>query len=70
MLFSRLSLARDVMRAALSALNCRNAYTMVLHKHGERLYVGLQQVVKDHLCAAVCLALLFASCMQRDYWLS
>lgn len=27
----------------------RNAYTMVLHKHGERLYSGLKQVVTDHL---------------------
>ncbi|VDN58476.1 unnamed protein product [Dracunculus medinensis] len=27
----------------------RNAYTMVLHKHGERLYVGLKGVVEDHL---------------------
>lgn len=27
----------------------RSAYTMVLHKHGELLYQGLQKVVKDHL---------------------
>lgn len=27
----------------------RNAYTMVLNKHGERLYRGLRQVVQDHL---------------------
>ena len=27
----------------------RNAYTMVLHKHGERLYSGLRDVVKEHL---------------------
>ncbi|EDO27787.1 predicted protein, partial [Nematostella vectensis] len=27
----------------------RNAYTMVLHKHGERLYNGLKQVVTEHL---------------------
>lgn len=27
----------------------RNAYTMVLHKHGERLYTGLREVVTDHL---------------------
>lgn len=27
----------------------RNAYTMVLHKHGERLYDGLRDVVKEHL---------------------
>ncbi|CAH4002386.1 cullin-3 isoform X2 [Pieris brassicae] len=27
----------------------RNAYTMVLHKHGERLYTGLKEVVTHHL---------------------
>lgn len=27
----------------------RNAYTMVLHKHGEKLYSGLKEVVQDHL---------------------
>lgn len=27
----------------------RNAYTMVLHKYGSRLYEGLRDVVKDHL---------------------
>ena len=27
----------------------RNAYTMVLHKHGEKLYTGLKEVVHDHL---------------------
>ena len=27
----------------------RNAYTMVLHKHGEKLYTGLRDVVTDHL---------------------
>lgn len=27
----------------------RNAYTMVLHKHGERLYNGLKGVVTEHL---------------------
>lgn len=27
----------------------RNAYTMVLHKHGERLYTGLREVVTNHL---------------------
>ncbi|XP_046854312.1 cullin-3-A-like [Xenia sp. Carnegie-2017] len=27
----------------------RNAYTMVLHKHGERLYSGLKTVVTEHL---------------------
>ena len=27
----------------------RNAYTMVLHKYGERLYNGLKEVVQEHL---------------------
>lgn len=27
----------------------RNAYTMVLHKYGERLYSGLREVVTQHL---------------------
>lgn len=27
----------------------RNAYTMVLHKRGERLYTGLKEVVTGHL---------------------
>ena len=27
----------------------RNAYTMVLHKHGEKLYTGLREVVTGHL---------------------
>jgi hypothetical protein len=27
----------------------RNAYTMVLHKHGDRLYNGAAQVVQAHL---------------------
>lgn len=27
----------------------RNAYTMVLHKHGEKLYNGLRDVVTEHL---------------------
>ena len=36
-------------------LDHRNAYTMVLHKHGERLYVGLKQVVTEHLeCKVGC----------------
>lgn len=32
----------------------RNAYTMVLHKHGERLYTGLKEVVTSHLEKQVC----------------
>ena len=27
----------------------RNAYTMVLHKHGDKLYNGLREVVAEHL---------------------
>jgi len=27
----------------------RNAYTMVLHKYGEKLYTGLKEVVTEHL---------------------
>lgn len=27
----------------------RNAYTMVLHKYGERLYTGLREVITQHL---------------------
>ncbi|CAI2354305.1 unnamed protein product [Caenorhabditis sp. 36 PRJEB53466] len=27
----------------------RNAYTMVLHKHGERLYNGLKDVIQEHM---------------------
>ena len=32
----------------------RNAYTMVLHKHGEKLYNGLRAVIKEHLVDKVC----------------
>lgn len=32
----------------------RNAYTMVLHKHGEKLYTGLREVVTEHLINKVC----------------
>ena len=31
----------------------RNAYTLVLHKYGERLYTGLRDVVKEHLVSQV-----------------
>lgn len=34
----------------------RNAYTMVLHKHGERLYTGLKEVVTQHLESKVKIA--------------
>lgn len=39
----------------------RNAYTMVLHKHGERLYSGLKQVVTEHLVEKV-----WTSFISRD----
>jgi cullin 3 len=31
----------------------RNAYTMVLNKHGEKLYTGLKEVVNEHLIQKV-----------------
>jgi cullin 3 len=31
----------------------RNAYTMVLHKHGEKLYTGTREVVTEHLVQKV-----------------
>lgn len=31
----------------------RNAYTMVLHKHGEKLYTGTREVVIEHLVKIV-----------------
>lgn len=31
----------------------RNAYTMVLHKHGQKLYDGLQLVLQEHLVTKV-----------------
>ncbi|XP_046910936.2 cullin 3 isoform X1 [Dermatophagoides farinae] len=31
----------------------RNAYTLVLHKYGERLYTGLRDVVKEHLVSQI-----------------
>ena len=37
----------------------RNAYTMVLHKHGERLYTGLRDVVTEHLVEKVRFYLIF-----------
>jgi len=32
----------------------RNAYTMVAHKHGEKLYTGTREVVTEHLIQKVC----------------
>jgi cullin 3 len=38
----------------------RNAYTMVLHKHGEKLYTGTREVVTEHLVRKV----RFHSCLK------
>lgn len=38
----------------------RNAYTMVLHKYGEKLYTGLREVVTEHLTNKVLFYLLDA----------
>jgi cullin 3 len=37
----------------------RNAYTMVLHKHGEKLYTGTREVVIEHLIQKVGLFFIF-----------
>ncbi len=37
----------------------RNAYTMVLHKHGEKLYTGTREVVIEHLIQKVISCLVF-----------
>ncbi len=31
----------------------RDAYTMVLHKHGQKLYLGTQEVIHEHLIQKV-----------------
>ncbi len=31
----------------------RNAYTMVVHKYGEKLYTGTQEVILEHLVQEV-----------------
>lgn len=43
----------------------RNAYTMVLHKHGERLYTGLKEVVTQHLETKVWLLLYWFSVVSE-----
>ena len=43
----------------------RNAYMMLLHKHGEKLYTGLRQVVVDHLVNKVRRAESSASLQHR-----
>lgn len=50
----------------------RNAYTMVLHKHGEKLYTGLREVVTEHLInkvrliASICKALGVIVCRRES----
>ena len=41
----------------------RNAYTMVLHKHGEKLYSGLRDVVTQHLETKVCYFSIYCSAL-------
>lgn len=48
------------------AIVCRNAYTMVLHKHGERLYSGLKEVVREHLVQTVGLQVNRISLLTRN----
>jgi len=40
---------------------CRNAYTLVLHKQGKRLYNTLRDVINDHLLKEVCKRCLYHS---------
>eukprot|EP01111_Echinosteliopsis_oligospora_P008697 TRINITY_DN2462_c0_g1_i1.p1 TRINITY_DN2462_c0_g1~~TRINITY_DN2462_c0_g1_i1.p1 ORF type:complete len:745 (-),score=221.56 TRINITY_DN2462_c0_g1_i1:110-2344(-) len=42
----------------------RNAYNMVLHKHGDTLYEGLEEVVTDHLKS---IALLISSSVEDNF---
>lgn len=46
----------------------RNAYTMVLHKHGEKLYTGLREVVTEHLINKVntCISFYFSSFLSNN----
>lgn len=45
----------------------RNAYTMVLHKHGEKLYTGLREVVTEHLINKVRTGQNFSLCSFHMY---
>lgn len=45
----------------------RNAYTMVLHKHGEKLYTGLREVVTEHLINKVRTGQNFSLCFVHIY---
>ena len=46
-------------------LTNRNAYNLVLHKYGDRLYNGLKQVVDEHLKGVA----LQVSAANDDYFL-
>ena len=39
---------------------CRNAYTLVLHKQGARLYTMLKEVINSHLISEVSVSLLIS----------
>ena len=55
--FQSFCLFQEIQRKNNSGLSFeelyRNSYTMVLHKHGERLYSGLKEVVTAHLDSRV-----------------
>ena len=40
---------RSGLVAILRSALCRNAYNMVINKFGERLYMGLENVIEQHL---------------------
>ena len=44
----------------------RNAYTMVLHKHGEKLYTGTREVVTEHLVQKVSSSLFLGVVLHGD----
>ena len=46
----------------------RNAYTMVLHKYGEKLYTGLREVVTEHLTNKVIIGFIpFLECFLKVF---
>ena len=46
----------------------RNAYTMVLHKYGEKLYTGLREVVTEHLTNKVILcSIVYYNCIKNFF---
>jgi len=44
---------QSILRKSRDGLSCeelyRNGYTMVVHKHGEKLYTGTREVIIEHL---------------------